>query len=184
MRKIALLTLLVLAGCGAEHDLMPMAVGKKWTYTVDANFNSYNTEVRVSQKTGVAGVEGYVLTGPMGESRLAWKGDELVAERLINSRFEPAIPLVVENVSRVKRTWKGQLMGLWGKAEGTATLEQGPAEEQLGGRTVKVTKSVLTVISPNQTIKLQTMFQDGAGIATQRQWINGNLILKIERLSG
>lgn len=184
MRRLALLLVLAVAGCGGGHELMPLSLGKKWNYSVNANFKTYTSEVTVTQKTGVADTEGYVLSGPMGESRLAWKDGVLVAEKLINTRFEPAIPLVIETDSKVLRRWEGKAMGLWGTATGKAVLEQAPGQEKIGGRTVKTTKTVLTLTLPKSTVRLQTMFQPGGGILTQRQWIDGNLVLSLERLSG
>ena len=184
MRRLALLLPLAVAGCGGGHELMPLALGKTWNYSVNANFKTYNSQIKVTQRTGVADTEGYVLSGPMGESRLAWKDGQLVAEKLINTRFEPAIPLVVETDGKVMRRWQGKAMGLWGTAQGTATLEQAPGQERIGGRVVKTTKTVLTLTLPKSTVRLQTMFQAGGGILTQRQWIDGNLVLSLERLSG
>lgn len=181
---LGLVLVLTVVGCRGKHDLFPMETGKKWTYAVSAGFLNTTAEVRVTRQTGVAGVEGYVLSGPMGESRVAWKNDVLVAERLINARFEPALPMLVDSDQKVRRTWRGKVMGLWGLADATAVLEQGPGEEQIGGRTIKVTKSFLTLTMPKSTIRLQTMFQPGAGIATQRQWTDGNSVLQLERLSG
>jgi len=161
-----------------------MEVGRHWSYSVSANFKTYTTDVRCVRRTGVADVEGYVLSGPMGESRLAWKGGQLVADHLVNTRFEPAIPLVVDTEARVRRTWSGQASGLWGHAAGTAVLDQGPGEELIAGRAIKTTKSVLTLTTPKATVRVQTMFQPGGGILTQREWVNGNLVLSLERLSG
>ncbi len=184
MRRLALLGLLLLTGCGARNELMPLETGKTWSYSVTANFKTYTTQVKVARRTGVANVDGYVLSGPMGESRLAWKNDILVAEHLVNTRFEPAIPLVLDTESRVRRTWQGRASGLWGSAQGTAILDQGPGEELIAGRTIKTTKSVLTITTPKSTMRVQTMFQPGGGILTQREWVNGNLVLSLERLSG
>lgn len=121
----------------------------------------------------------------MGESHVAWKDGVLIADRFSNTYFSPAVPLLVDTEGKVRRSWQGTAQGLWGKLSGTAVLNQGPAEEILGGRKIKVVKTELTITDPKgKTIKLQTMFQPGAGIATQRQWIDGKLLVRLERMSG
>lgn len=183
MRRLCLLALLLI-GCGGQRDLLPLEVGSRWSYAVSTSFKEYLTEVRVARRSSVAGVEGWVLSGPMGESQIAWKDGVLVGERFANTRFIPAIPLLVDADKRVRRSWAGTAQGLWGKIEGTATLNQAPGEEQIGGQKIKVVKTELTITDgKGRSIRLQTMFQPGAGIASQRQWVNGNLLLKLERIS-
>ena len=184
MKRVWLLGL-VLAGCGGPSDLMPLEVGSRWSYSVNTTFNEYITDIRVVRQAAVGSVQGYVLSGPMGESQIAWNGKVLVGERFANTRFTPPIPLLVDTNERVRRYWTGTAQGGWGKFEGTATLNQAPGEEQMGGQKIKVIKTELVVLNPKgKSIRLQTTFQPGAGIATQRQWLGGDLLVRLERQSG
>ncbi len=180
-----LLLLPLISGCGGGHDLMPLQVGNHWTYEVSMTFKSYLCEVKVVRQSSVAGEPGFVLSGPMGETQMAWKGDVLVADRFNNTYIKPAVPLLVDTTDRVRRSLPVVAQGIWGKLEGEAVLNQGPGEEIVGGRKIKVVKSELTISSKDgRTIKLRTHFQPGAGIATQLQWVNGELLVRLERVSG
>ena len=173
------------AGCGAaDRNLMPLNVGDSARYAVSADFVRYIGEVKVVRRSAVAGLDGYVLAGPMGESHLAWKGDTLIGDRFSNTRFVPAIPLVVATEDPIQRTWKGTVQGAWGKYEAVATLAQRRVKE-VDGKKIDVVKSELTITSPNRkAIKLVTTFQPGVGIYSQRQWLGGDSIADIERISG
>lgn len=185
MRKWLPSVALLLAGCGGGHDLMPLEVGKRFSYNVSTNFNSYPAEIKVVRRAAVAGLDGFVLTGPTGESHVAWKGDVLVGERFANSRFIPPIPLVVDTTERRRQTWIGKVQGSWGQFEGTAVLNQAPSEEVVAGRKTKVTKTELTITNPKgKSIRLRTLFQTGSGIVAQHQWIGGDLLVQLDWLSG
>lgn len=182
---LSLVLVVFISGCGGPPDLMPLEVGKSWTYSVSTTFKPHLAQIRIPRKTSVAGTDGFVLSGPMGETHLAWKDGVLVADRFSNTYFSPAAPLLVDVEGKVRREWRGSAQGLWGKMDATAVLNQAPAEEILGGRKIKVIKTELTITgSKGKSIKLQTMFQPGAGIATQRQWIDGKLLVRLERMSG
>jgi hypothetical protein len=184
LRRAALIGLIAV-GCGGPPDLMPLEVGKVWKYSVSTGFNEYVSEVRVLRESAVAGLDGFTLLGPTGETTLAWKGDTLIGERFSNTRFVPAIPLAVDSTERVRRSWSGEAMGSWGKFKGTGVLNQAPSDAVIGGQKVKVIKSELVIDNPKgKSIRLQTMYQPGAGIASQHQWYGGDLIVRIERVSG
>lgn len=174
-----------MVGCGGSHDIMPLEVGQRFSYQVSTNFNSYTAEVKVARKASVAGLEGFVLSGPTGENHLAWRNDVLVGERFANTRLSPAIPLLVDTQGRVRRYWTGKVQGAWGTFEGNATLNQAPSEETIGGRKVKVTKTELTINNPKgKSIRVRTLFQPGTGIVSQHQWIGGDLVVQLTWLSG
>lgn len=184
MRKLLFL-LVVVAGCGERDDLMPLEVGQRFSYHVSTNFNSYTAEVKVARQAAVAGLDGFVLLGPTGESHIAWNKDLLVGERFANTRFTPAIPLLVDSRQRVRRGWKGKVQGAWGQFEGEGVLNQAPSEEMVGGRKVKVVKTELTILNPKgKSIRLRTLYQPGAGIVAQHQWIGGDLVVGLDWLSG
>ena len=183
--RIALVAVVALTGCGATNQsLMPMEVGAKSRYEVQAPFNEFIGEVRVTRRAAIGGNSGFVLSGPTGESHLAWNGETLIAERMSNTRFVPPIPLVVESKDPVRKTWRGRLEGYWGKYEAKATLDQAWIRE-FEGEQIQGVKSVLTIESPSRAaLKLTTVFQPGVGVAYQRQSTGGDSIVKIGRLSG
>jgi len=184
MKRAVLLAGLI-AGCGtADQSLMPLQVGQSARYAVSADFIRFIGEVKVVRRSAVAGLDGFVLSGPMGESHVAWKGDTLIGDRFSNTRFEPAIPLVVGTDEPVQRTWKGSVQGAWGKYDAVATLAQRRVQE-VDGKKLDAIKSELTITSPNRkAIKLVTTFRPGIGIHSQRQWVGGDSIAEIERISG
>lgn len=183
--RYSFLALLLVAGCGGRQELMPLDVGQRFSYQVSTNFNSYTAEVKVVRSAAVAALDGFVLSGPTGESHLAWNRDLLVGERFANTRFNPPIPLLVDTQERVRRSWSGKVQGVWGQFDGEGTLNQAPSEELVGGRKVKVVKTELTILNPKgKNIRLRTLFQPGAGIVAQHQWIGGDLIVGLEWLSG
>lgn len=164
---------------------MPLKVGNRWSYQADSMFVDSTTELRVIRETGVAGATGYVLTGPTGEVRMAWKGDVLLLERTSNMMFDPPLPILVANSnSRVERRTNVKCQGFWGTLQGTAELDQVPWKETIGGQKISVVKSEVVILGAGQRLRLVTTFQPGAGILTQRQWVNGKQVLSLERIGG
>lgn len=183
MKKPLLALALVLAGCGSGNDLMPMKVGETLSYDVHSRVQQQISKVTITRQTGIAGTQGFVLSGPMGESRLAWKGDLLLLERTGNCRFDPPLPLLVSTSQDVRKIWTGTMSGMWGAESAKAQLDQAMVEEQIGGRKVRVAKSFLDVAGNRHKVRLQTLFQPGVGIASQKEWVDGELVANLERLS-
>ncbi len=175
---------LLLVGCRGSENPMPLEVGNSWKYAVSTQFQQYLADVRVIRETSVGGHPGFVLAGATGESRVAWVDGTLIAERIANTRFVPAIPILVDTAERSRSHWKGQVQGNWGKFEGTAVLNQVASEELIGGLKTRVIKAELTILNPKgKSIRLQTFFQPGVGIAEQRQWTGSNAVVTVERQS-
>lgn len=185
MRAYLPIAAVLVAGCGSEKDIVPLEVGLKSRYEVQGGpFNHFIAEAEVVRQAAVAGLDGYVIAGPMGETHVAWKGDTLVGERFSNTRFVPAIPLVVARDGQIRKHWKGTVQGFWGGFNGDAILDQGPADDAQGKKLKRV-KTVLTVSDPKgRSIKLLTEYEPGIGIISQRQDVSGSLVLRIDRLSG
>ena len=183
MRKLSLVFVSICAGCASGNDLMPMKVGETLSYDVHSRVQQQISKVTISRESGVAGARGYVLSGPMGESRLAWKGDLLLLERTGNCRFEPPLPMLVSTAQDVRKVWSGTMGGMWGTESATAQLDQAMVEEQIGGRKIRVAKSFLEVAGERHKVRLQTLFQPGVGIASQKEWVDGELVANLERLS-
>lgn len=184
MKKLMVL-LPILAGCGSDRDLMPLKVGNRWSYQADSMFVDSTTELRVVRETGVAETTGYVLSGPTGEIRMAWKDDVLLLERTSNMMFNPPLPILVANSnSRVERRTNVKCQGFWGTLDGKAELDQIPWKETIGGQKIAVVKSEVVFLGGGHRLRLVTTFQPGAGILTQRQWVDGKQVLSLERIGG
>lgn len=161
-----------------------MHVGARWSYSISGKLEQSIAEVRVLREVSVDGAKGFLLSGPMGESRLAWKDDRLLLGRSPNCVFEPAIPILVQTAGDVRRKWSGKLRGIWGEEPAEAILDQSRTEEQVGGRKMRVVKSFLSITGQKHRLRLQTFFQEGNGIVAQKQWTDGDLIVSLEWLSG
>lgn len=172
------------AGCGPkDQGMMPSKVGTQWTYTVRAGFQSYVEPVSVERHVSVAGVQGFELGGPLGQSRMAWREGRLVASRLGSARFDPPVPLLVPG-GKGPYEWKGTFGSLAGSGQATAILEQRTETVNLGARSLPCTRATLRVERGDETIELITWFSDGTGIVKQEQRTNGRQNLALELLSG
>ncbi|MEA2552317.1 MAG: hypothetical protein QOJ65_493 [Fimbriimonadaceae bacterium] len=173
---------MALAGCGGGKEF-PLSVGRSWSYMVRGTFASRVEEVKVLRKVPVDGVMGYELGGTMGQSRLAWKDGVLVAQQLPNATFNPSIPLVVAGEEKARRDWKG-LIGAFGKGTpATATLIQEQDPMTVTGKTIKTTRSTLTILTPERKIELITWFEPGVGPIKQEQRNNETLEVAFESIN-
>jgi hypothetical protein len=176
----------LLIGCGGGgNDPMPLKIGNAWKYSIVAGFRESIAEVKVVRHTSVAGQPGFAVSGPSGQSFLAWKGDVLISDRLGNARFAPAIPLLVNANERVRRKWSGTVSGAFGRLQGEGAMNQAPFSESFGGRKVIGLKSDLVVSLSNGTsMRLVTYFEPGHGIVKQRYFYGGNNLVTLEKIGG
>lgn len=175
---------LVSAGCGAGNDLYPLSVGRQWKYVVSNTFTSRVQEVTVQRRVPVALTEGYELSGPMGISRLAWRGGTLFAEVLPNTRIYRPMPLLFSGKDKMTSKWSGTIetMGVVNRADGF--IEQHPESIDFRSQHVDTEKSTVTLHLPEATIDLETWFVKGVGPIRQEQRTNGKLDFRIELLGG
>jgi len=157
-------------GCGSHTDLMPLEVGKTWNYVTRAGFNTFVEPVKVTRELAVAGAQGYELVGPLGASRLAWKGDTLYAFQTANARFIPAVPLLVPG--RKEMVWRGRMESNGVIVPATAHVSHSEEKIKIGGREIPTTLSTVIVQIPDKGIELKTWFQSGVGIVQQEQRTN------------
>jgi len=164
---------------------MPIDVGHSWTYVVKAprSFNTYITQVKVARRLPVADVTGVELTSDLGPSRLAWKGDELVAERLIGTQFAPALPILFASGETYDRPWSGRVDFVDRGSFATATQSQkGEDDLTFEGRKIHCVESTIKFKTAAHSIELLTWFSDGLGIVQQEQRTDGILVLQIKLL--
>jgi hypothetical protein len=201
MKQIGILIPLVfVGGCGqGGPSYMPLVDEKSWLYTETSSSSLQRNvpEIKVGKKISVGGVEGRVLTGDLGESRLAWNKHQLVASMLANTTFNPPITLLVEDKipSRKKGhedeyvrafDWAGHFESL-GKTRGAkAILTQRRTFLQLNSGESEVVETVLKVqiegAKDDVPLEVRTWFQRGVGIVKQEQRTNRNFIIGIDKI--
>ena len=179
----AILAAISLAGCTKPPTEYPLAVGKTWTYNVRTHFISYQEPVKVSRELSVAGTKGYVLSGPMGSCRIGWREGTLYADSLLNTTFNPPLPMLVSGQPEASLDWEGYLTVLGKQRKGHATLSQKKESVTLGWRTVPTTRAKLLIEVEDHEIELITWYAVGQGPVKQEQRTDGRQIINLEILS-
>ncbi len=177
----ACLGALLLAGCGANHELMPLEIGHSWSYLVQADFQNYTGSIKVVRRIAVGGVQGYELHGPFGDARVAWIGDQFVADRLGANRFDPPVPLL-SLARKESLRWQGTVFNLDGENTATAMLTQTAATIPVGAQSFKTTCTTLTFKAGSHAIELVTWFAPSIGIVKQEQRTDGIRTVALEWL--
>lgn len=184
----------LLVGCGqGGPSYLPLWEGNEWTYATRTSFQNPSSVLKVGPKIAVGSVEGRVLSGSFGESRMAWDGPKLIASQLSNSRFNPPIPLFREDKIPEKKKqreqefvnvdeWKGRVESFDSARSGSALLQQRRSQLDVNGRKLNVIESLLTISLGKSEIEIRTIFERGKGILRQEQRTNRNLVLSIEML--
>lgn len=168
MKLIALFGVtLSLIGCSRpQTDLFPLAVGNEWTYTVKSGLLSRVDVVRVVATDSVAGAPGFRLQGPSGPSRVAWIGNQLVANELSGTRFSPAIPLYSGDGSA---KWSGLVTSLGLTTTAKLTLSQELDKFKIGGQELPGSKSTIVLRAGGTQKTLTFLFIKGLGLVRQEE---------------
>jgi hypothetical protein len=184
----------VIGGCGqGGPSYLPLWEGNEWTYSTRTAFQNPASVIKVGPKVAVGSVEGRVLSGNFGESRMAWDGPRLIVSQLSNSRFSPPIPLFREDKIPDKKkqreqefvnvdAWKGRVESFDQSRSATAILQQRRSQIDRNGRKVNVVESLLTITLGKSEIEIRTVFERGKGILRQEQRTNRNLVLSLDLL--
>lgn len=160
-----------------------MKLGSRSTYTVRTGFGASVAPIRMSRALSVAGVPGYETEGPLGRSRLAWFGGELLAERFVGARFVPPITILVRNEKEAQRKWKGRFESPEGVHQAEARLEQSAAKFRIGSKQFDAVKTRLQVWWPGHRSEVLSWYADGTGLLRQEQRTDGELKVSLELLS-
>jgi len=186
-------------GCTGPRGYFPLEVGKTWTYHVRAGLASTVDDVRVTRRMAVAGAAGCEVGGPLGLSRIAWRGGTLVADSLPNTRFDPPLPLLApgdpatireadgargRSPRRPARSWSGRVETMGKTCAGSANLYQEEASVTLGARQYPALKATLRLVAGAHKIELVTWYVDGMGPLRQEQQTNGLQDVSMEYLGG
>lgn len=178
---------LFLAGCSGGEDLFPLREGSEWSYSVRTGLAEYVEPVRVLGRVPAAGVTGYEIGGPLGRSRLGWKGGTLYASSLVNLSVappSPPIPLLVGDGRKAEVKWQGKLYVAGKPYDATAVLTQGPSKLTLPGKTYETTLAVLTIKVGGRSIEIQTWYAPRIGPVRQEQRTDGTWDVGLEYLGG
>ena len=166
MRLLALCPALLLLGCGGTpQDYFPLADGNVWNYVVSLDGDVAYQELRVVGRTAVGPHNGWLLESDMGDSRLAWDGETLLASEMAGVRYSPPIPIYARDGAR----WSGVVRSAGARREATATVETSNEELTLQGRPHQTVRCVVTLDSGDRQVELTTWFFEGLGILRQEQ---------------
>lgn len=165
----ALLSALCMAltvGCSSGiRDYMPLGPNDEWEYEVHIDFVASTEMLRVARPAPVGSIEGWLLESGMGDSRMAWDGDVLLAAELAGTVYAPPIPLLATG----DKAWRGVVMTTSSRTAGTARLQRSDEKLHVGIRDYDCAKTVLTLESSGETVQLTTWFFPGLGILRQEQ---------------
>jgi hypothetical protein len=176
---------------------MPLTEGREWSYSVRAGFQDNVVTIKVGPQVNVGEYNGYTLTSPVGDSRMAWAGSQLIVSQFANSRFNPPLPIFNEaKIPSKRRTtnadknvevarWKGKIES-FGKIRGaTARLIQSRDSHNLiTGKTDTVLSIVQIDLEDGKgMIELRTHFVRSKGIVLQEQSTNQTNIVRMELLN-
>lgn len=177
--------MLIGPGCSpGSQRYFPLEAGMQWTYSVRSGLSSRVEQLRVAMSVSVAGVQGWELSGPMGASRVAWRGNKLMLEEVPGTRFAPAVPILLGDPRTAKWDWSG-LVTTFGRAtEGSGVIEQSPEQLTVAGRSFKTIRSTFSLDLPGKQIVIVTWFAEGVGVLRQEQRANGYLERALEYVSG
>jgi hypothetical protein len=179
----AALGLIALAGCGSGDAYLPSRPGLEWSYSVRTGFGAEHVEaVRLRGGQTVAGADGFELSGPLGASRLAWRGSVLWLESLPNAGFEPAAPMLAADGTA--RNWKGEVRTLFGREPAKARLSHRFEKLTIAGRPFETLRSDLAIDRPLGATTVTTWFAKDVGILRQEQRTRGALDLRLEWVAG
>ena len=195
---IAFVPLVFLGACGqGGPSYMPLVDEKEWSYSEMSSFQTNIPTIRVGNKVSVGGVEGRVLTGDLGESRMAWNNKRLEASMLANTMFNPPIALLVEDKIPDKKKsreeefvpvydWTGKFESLGKTRNAKAILSQRRTVIQLSSGDASVVETVLKVqiegVNDEVPLEVRTWFERGVGIVRQEQRTNRMLIVGIDKI--
>lgn len=173
---------LLLVGCRSSNQLLPLAVGKEWTFRYRWGVQREPGALKVVREVPVADGPGYELTGPMGTCRLGYQGNTLVADQLGDSFMVPPLPIGIPAGKRA--IWSGWITTPRGKFPAKATLAASLDELPVGGRPRKLNHSLTRIRMGTHQIELTTWYAPGDGIIQQEQVTDGTPDLSIVRAIG
>lgn len=165
---------------------MPLEPGSRWDFAVRSGFLIAVEPVMVVGRSSVGKVSGARLNGPMGPSRLAWSGSQLISSELAGTRFSPPVVLLKSDLKSGTWQWSGKVMsaGQWLPAKATFTQQSGTftlpkSENEMGSLSVAV-----QLVQAGVTRETALTFVRDLGVVRQETREGGKFVASIEYLSG
>lgn len=174
-----------LPGCGSRNEAyFPLRQGAEWTYQVRSGFVSRIETVRATKQVPVGGSLGWLLESPVGDSRVAWSGDRLLAAELAGTRFVPPVPMLSFSDRPSSGEWQGLATVAGRTFGGTAKLLQTKARFPLGSKVVTGIHATLRLDVPTGPIEVWSWYVDGIGLVRQEQRDRSGLARSLEYVKG
>lgn len=139
--------------------------------------------VSVLEPTSLAGVQGWVLTGPLGQSRVAWTGDRLVASEWAGTRYDPPLTLLLATTGKSSRTWRGRVSNGLSSVDTTITQQQEPGKIQVSGKETSGTRVSMTMRT-DKLYESTFFYVRGRGLVTSESRVDGRFVVGLEYLNG
>lgn len=176
---------LALAGCGPRtSSYLPLHDGAEWTYEVNGRLRNSVEELRVTGTTSVDGVPGFIASGAMGSSRLAWKGSKVVATELGGIAYTPAIVLADFAVKQSLPEWRGEVRAYGVTHKATLATTQSEETFTLSGRKYPAIGALHRLKFGNATMETKLLFVQGLGIVSLEEHRDGQFLGSIHYLAG
>jgi hypothetical protein len=177
---VSSLVFALLAGCGGSSQWMPLQQGKQWKYLVRQAGQVMT--VTVGEPVRVGDLQGRLLTGEGGPSRMAWSGGKLRVSQLSAMRFDPPITLLVPG-GDAEWAYAGECTSRAVSENVHARVAQEKTSLDVGGTKRDTLKVTLTTNFHGRSIELVTWFERGVGIIQQEQRDDGRLVSSMTLLS-
>ena len=173
---------LLLSACSSPNRLVPLSIGKKWDYNFRWGMEQETGTLEVVREIPVADGTGWELRSPMGVLRLGYAGENLVADQLADSFFEPSLPIGVP--AGGKAAWRGWVTSHAGRKPAKAVISGELTKDKVAGRLQTVSQTTVILNTEGDTTTLTTSYAPGDGIVGQEQVSGGKVALSVKRVSG
>lgn len=175
---------LILSGCSAQPDLMPLKQGATWVYEVTTPIGKSVRTVVAQSSASVGHLSGYELVSESGASQVAWNGRSLVAGKLSGTFYDPPLPILLPDLTEKPVEWHGKIIGPLGTENASAKIVQKLVERPVLGRKTKCTHVAVTIKLPKSETVTELWFASGYGMVLQEERRDGVLINKLTYVSG
>ncbi len=175
----------MLAGCGGRGgSFMPIRETSEWTYVVNGKLVTGVEKVRVTGRTSVNGVRGFKLVGPMGPSRIAWRGSELIAAELSGVLYDPPVTILDVSGAPDLAKWSGRIRYYGADLPGTVVGTQKETTFTLSGRKYRAIETTMNLTAGGKKIETVATYADTLGLAKLTEHAGGEFLSSMEYLAG
>lgn len=182
MKRVWPLLLVLAMGCGSTA-WFPIEVGWHHDYVVQNGMATYVEGIEAKAEVPVSGSRGVELSGPLGISRIAWKGSRLMASMLGGSRIVPPIPILISSAPENAINGKSTLETNGARVEVRYTLTHGREKIKVAAREVETIRTTLVLQTATQTTEVVSHYASGIGLVRQNQHTDGRFDLSIDLLN-